>query len=84
MPIFAPFSFTKPIPKPIIPWTPASFTDVQYWWRADLGVTTGIGGVSNWVDQINSFDLKQTNSSNRPTESTDATYLNSYLRSNAL
>ena len=53
MPIFAPFSFTRPISKPVIPWSPADFTSVQYWWRADLGVTTGTGGVSNWVDQIN-------------------------------
>jgi len=77
MPIFAPFSFTRPIPKPVIPWSPADFTNVQYWWRADLGVTTGTGGVSNWVDQINSFDMKQTSSGNRPAQSTNATYLNS-------
>jgi len=77
MPIFAPFSFTRPIPKPPTLWTPADFTDVQYWWRADLGVTSGTGGVSNWVDQINSFDMKQTSSGNRPAQSTDPTYLNS-------
>jgi len=70
MPIFAPFSYlSNPIPPA---WSPEDFTNVQYWWRADLGVTTGTGGVSNWVDQINSFDLKQTVSGDRPSETTNA------------
>ena len=38
-----------------VPWTPASFTDVQYWWTADAGVTESGGVVSAWTDQINSF-----------------------------
>jgi len=74
MPIFAPFSYLeKNAPVPVPPaWSPADFTNVEYWWRADSGVTTGTGGVTNWVDQINSFDLKQTNSANRPSSTTSA------------
>lgn len=70
MPIFAPFSYlSTPIPPP---WSPADFTNIQYWWTADAGVTESSGVVSSWVDQINSFDLKQTVSGNRPTLSTSA------------
>ena len=73
MPIFAPFSYlANPIAAPTPAWDPSDFTNVQYWWRADSGVTTGTGGVSNWVDQINSFDLKQTVSGDRPSETTNA------------
>lgn len=63
---FIPFGFYKGV------WTPASFTNVQYWWTADEGVTESGGVVSSWVDQINSFDLQQPTAGNRPTLTTQA------------
>jgi hypothetical protein len=70
MPIFAPFSYlSNPIPPA---WTPESFSDVQYWWRADLGVTETGTGVSAWEDQINGFTMQQSTDSSRPTLTTNA------------
>ena len=60
MPIFAPFSYlANPIVPPAPAWDPSDFTNVQYWWRADLGITTSGTGVSQWRDQINNFDMIQ-------------------------
>ena len=56
----------------VVPWTPASFTDVQYWWTADAGVTESGGAVSQWQDQINNYNLVQATSANQPTISTSA------------
>lgn len=53
-------------------WTPANFTDVQYWWTADSGVTTDTGGVSSWLDKINSFEFEQPTSGNRPSYGTSS------------
>ena len=73
MPIFAPFGYIKnPDIEPTPPWAPSDFTNVQYWWRADLGVTTTGTDVTNWVDQINGLDITQTNAANRPTLTTSA------------
>ena len=70
MPIFAPFSY---LANPIVePWDPSDFTNVQYWWRADLGVTESGTGVSAWRDQINNFDMIQGTDANRPTATTSA------------
>ena len=72
MPIFAPFSY---LANPIVPvptWAPSDFTNVQYWWRADLGVTTTGTGVSDWEDQINGFTMVQGTDSKRPTATTSA------------
>ena len=33
-------------------WTPADMNGIQYWWRADLGVTLSGGTVTAWEDQI--------------------------------
>ena len=54
-------------------WTPASFTDVKYWWTADAGVSRAGGAVISWVDQIASFDMQQTVGANQPTLTTSAT-----------
>ena len=53
---------TQPIIRfyagPFVPsWTPANFTNVQYWWTADLGVTESGGNVTSWTDQINAYQL---------------------------
>lgn len=50
-------------------WTPADFTNVQYWWRADLGVTESGGSVTVWEDQINAYQLVN---SGTPTKTTEA------------
>ena len=77
MPIFAPFGYIKnPDIEPTPPWAPSDFTNVQYWWRADLGVTTSGTDVTNWVDQINGLDITQTNAANRPTLIASAATLN--------
>lgn len=74
MAFFAPFAFREQrvVTPPAPAWDPSDFTDIQYWWRADSGVTTATGGVSSWLDQINSFDLQQSNSSNRPSSTTNS------------
>ena len=77
MPIFAPFSYLNNPPLPPAPtWDPSDFTNVKYWWRADLGVTTTGTGVSNWVDQINGLDITQTTDANRPSLITSEATLN--------
>lgn len=53
-------------------WSPSDFTNVQYWWTADAGVSESGGVVSVWTDQINSFDMEQPITGNRPTLSTQA------------
>ena len=56
-----------------VPWTPASFTNVQYWWTADAGVTDdGSGNVETWTDQINNYDLQQAITANMPSITTSA------------
>ena len=84
MPIFAPFSYlANPIVPPAPPWAPSDFTNVQYWWRADLGVTTTGTGVSAWEDQINAFTMIQNTDANRPTNTTSSDLNNqSVLRTN--
>ena len=73
MPIFAPFSYlANPITPPAPTWDPSDFTNVQYWWRADLGVTETGTGVSDWEDQINSFTMVQGTDANRPTATTSS------------
>jgi hypothetical protein len=73
MSFFAPFSYREQkVVTPAIVWDPSEFTNVQYWWRADTNVTTGTGGVTTWTDQINSYDLQQSNSSDRPSSTTNA------------
>ena len=69
MPIFAPFSYLKNKP---IGWLPSDFANVQYWWRADLGITTTGTGVSAWEDQINGFTMIQGTDSKRPTATTSS------------
>ena len=54
-------------------WSPSDFTDVQYWWTADEGVTDdGSGNVETWTDQINSYDLQQVTTANMPSITTQA------------
>ena len=54
-------------------WTPADFTNIQYWWTADAGVTDdGSGNVETWTDQINSYDLQQVTTANMPSITTQA------------
>ncbi len=60
----------------IIPWNPSFFSNAQYWWRADSGVTTTGTGVSAWADQINGFTMIQNTDANRPTETTSSTLNN--------
>lgn len=52
-------------------WSPADFTNVQYWWRADLGVTESGGSVTVWEDQINAYQLIN-GSGATPTKTTEA------------
>ena len=58
--------------------TPDQFTDVQYWWTADAGVTTSTGGVSVWTDQINSFTLEQSTDGSRPSYGVSSNMKNRY------
>lgn len=53
-----------------VPWTPASFTDVQYWFTADAGVTESGGNVTAWVDQINGLSLTGVNNPQLTTSAT--------------
>ena len=53
-------------------WSPADFTNVQYWWNADSGVTESGGAVSQWQDQINNYNLVQPTSTLQPTIGTSA------------
>lgn len=68
--MFIPFGFMA---GEAAPWTPASFTDVKYWWNADAGVTESGGAVSSWVDQIVGFNQQQPTGANQPTLTTSAT-----------
>lgn len=57
--------------------TPASFSNLQGWWKADsfsLPTNTAIGGAGNhWIDQSgNSNDLYQNSTGNQPTYITGA------------
>ena len=74
MAFFTPFAYREQRVKEVIPpaWDPSQFTDIQYWWRADSGVTTATGGVSIWEDQINSFQLQADTSAIRPSQTTNA------------
>jgi hypothetical protein len=74
MPIFAPFGFMQqPQATPVPPvWAPSDFANIQYWWRADLGVTESGTGVSAWRDQINNFDMIQGTDGSRPTATTSS------------
>jgi hypothetical protein len=66
-----------------IPWSPANLTNVQYWWRADLGVTEAGTGVSVWEDQINGFQMQQSDDANRPSLTTNSNLNNqSVIRCN--
>ena len=49
------------------PWTPAALTP-NLWFRADLGITTSAGAVTQWVDQANG--LIATPKSTNPTYNT--------------
>lgn len=51
-------------------WTPADFTNVQYWWTADAGVTESGGNVTAWTDQINSLVLTAVNNPQLTTSAT--------------
>jgi hypothetical protein len=69
--IFTPFAFMASQAAPA--WSPADFTNVQYWWTADAGVTDdGSGNVETWTDQINSYDLQQSTTANMPSITTQA------------
>tara|TARA_R110000803_G_scaffold201355_1_gene266120 strand:+ start:1007 stop:2089 length:1083 start_codon:yes stop_codon:yes gene_type:complete len=57
-------------------WSPASFSNVQNWWTADLGVTEAGGSVSAWADQINGFSMQQPSAANEPTRTQSATLNN--------
>jgi hypothetical protein len=67
--MFTPFAYqgTKAAPTG---WTPASFTNVQYWFTADAGVTSSGGNVTTWTDQINSFALTAVNNPQLTTSAT--------------
>jgi len=55
---------------PVPSWSPADFTNVQYWWTADAGVTESGGNITAWEDQINGFVVS---GSNNPQYTTSAT-----------
>lgn len=64
MSLFKPFGFYKQQVAAEPAWTPANFENIQYWWRADLGITESGGNVTVWEDQINSHQLIQSFNSN--------------------
>lgn len=74
MSLFTPVSFYQQKVEGITPppaWSPADFTNVNAWWRADSGVTldaTYPWKVGKWEDQINGYFVTQS--------FTTATYLN--------
>ena len=46
---------------------------VEYWWRADYGITNGTGSdVAQWRDQISGHDMIQPTAALQPTETTSA------------
>jgi hypothetical protein len=49
-------------------WDPSLLPNVKLWWRGDLGITLGTGGVTQWADQINGETMSpiDTNTSRRP------------------
>lgn len=65
---------TQPVLKmyagPDIPWTPASFTDVKYWWTADSGITESGGNITAWTDSIAGFTLTGVNNPQLTTSAT--------------
>jgi hypothetical protein len=50
-----------------VPFTPASLSNVLYWFTSDKGVTTSGGDITAWQDQISgSISLELTSSINAP------------------
>ena len=49
-----------------VSWTPEDMNGITHWWRADLGVTTSGGTVTQWTDQISSKNLTQEGGSTAP------------------
>ena len=73
MSLFKPFGFyTTKVTEVAPAWAPSDFSNIQYWWRADLGITESGTGVSQWRDQINNFDMIQGTDANRPTATTSS------------
>jgi len=59
-------------------WTPKSIAGLAVWLRADMGVITGTGGVSEWIDQSGNWNsAAQTNSAWRPDLNASDSNLNS-------
>jgi hypothetical protein len=64
MSLFTPVTFYQQRVEEVIPptWTPADFTNVDAWWRGDLGITldaTYPWKVGRWEDQINGYFVTQ-------------------------
>ena len=68
--MFTPFAFrsVKIEEAPAPPsWTPADFTDIKAWWKADSGITmstTDTSRVQRWDDYINGYPVTQSFDSN--------------------
>ena len=67
--MFTPFAFrsVKIEEAPAPPsWTPADFTNIKAWWKADAGITlnaTYPGSVARWEDQVNGYFVTQSRTS---------------------
>lgn len=61
-------------------WDPASVANIEHRWRADQGITTSGGNITQWDDLISTADLAQSTSGLRPpAPATDADYGNQYV-----
>lgn len=68
--IFSPVAFrnqTELITPPPPSWTPADFTDIKAWWKADSGTTVSTVDstkIQRWEDSINGYPATQSFSAN--------------------
>lgn len=61
-------------------WDPGSVSNILHRWRADQGITTSGGNVTQWDDIVGSANLVQSTSGLRPpAPTTDADYGNQYV-----
>lgn len=55
---FIPFGFYK-APAQASSWTPASFTDIKYWWNTGYGLTLGGSALQSWEDEVAGLTLSK-------------------------
>lgn len=69
--MFTPFAFRSIVveeaPAPPAGWTPADFSNIKAWWKADSGITmnaVNTSRVKSWVDSIGGYEVTQSFNSN--------------------